>query len=143
MFHCCIASLHLQSLIRRFSKTLKRKSFKSQDWTRQQLLPVPSFHPDTMKKALNFVKLRGMPIFDQLKHEEILLRRSNQNWYFIKKHLCPQVKSNPNSIFIVLIASTAQVSFQCKISPRRNSSRILREDSRAGKHGCCSQVRPA
>ena len=35
-----------------------------------------------MRRSLNFVKLRGMSIFDQLKHEEILLRRSNQNWYF-------------------------------------------------------------
>ena len=35
----------------------------------------------TMKKLLNVVKLRGVPIHEQLRIEEILLRRSNQNWY--------------------------------------------------------------
>lgn len=34
-----------------------------------------------MKKVLRVLKLRGVSISDQLRWEEILLRRSKDNWY--------------------------------------------------------------
>jgi hypothetical protein len=41
-----------------------------------------------MKKALNIVKLRGVSINEQLRFEEILLRRSNENWYIYEMFDC-------------------------------------------------------